>query len=805
MKPIQIKSILKSQEPRRVYDIHHNLPPGAFYDRQPNLVTDAALISNCGRHAGGVVLTDSPLEKENMPLIIGGKDTKRSLQTPWTEGVNYRMLEHFGFLKFDFLALGTLRIFEKTVEKVLKKTTGRKHIRFEEIKKWFGDNLSPDRNPMTDINVYKNVFWDGNYMSIFQFVKPNTQSFMRRMKPTCIRDIAIATSIHRPGPLSLKVDEKFLQNRENHDNLKYEHPLLREVLENTENLLIFQEQLQLIYHKLCGIPLDETDGVRKAFTKKEINNKEKAAAERDKLKGEFMRLSKENAGVDEKMSSKFFDNMSALVAYSFNKCLHQDSLVETKEGMKKIKDVVPEVDFVNSQNGFVKVVNKYQNGRKNLVKIKTKSGKELICTLDHKIQTPEGMKTVQEIINLKLPIVIKDTHNTNTDIVVTNIFYQVEDIISTEIFGEDETYDLEVDHPDHTFYANGISVSNSHAVSYSIATYQCAHFLTYHPDEWVTSCLDYNATEKGKVVGQDDPKATSMREAQKLGYKFAKPDINWSGQGYDMHPTEPKVIVPGFTSIKGIGMSALQEIYANRPYKTLEDLLITPNGQWRHSKFNKKALGSLIQLEGFDSLGFVGPNKQVENYKQLYNIILGNYDNLKRISGLKKNNDIRPVLQQLVLEQKGVPDWTREEKIGFWLALAGSVNMDLVLDERYVKVINQYGLVSIDAVPEPEPNMVVKDMVWFIVKSVAAKTSKAGKPYLEMKVNGEKFVDITLRLWNVANAEAIVKHGAIKKNSLMCGEVKRDNFGFSTFYKNIASLLEASNHADRDDSDIPIG
>jgi DNA polymerase III alpha subunit len=272
-----------------------------------------------------------------------------------------------------------------------------------------------------------------------------------------------------------------------------------------------------------------------------------------------------------------------------------------------------------------------------------------------------------------------------------------------------------------------------------------------------------------------------------------------------MHPTEPKVIVPGFTSIKGIGMAALQEIYANRPYKTLEDLLITPNGQWRHSKFNKKALGSLIELEGFDSLGFVGPNKQVENYKQLYNIILGNYDNLKRISGLKKNNDIRPVLQQLILEQKGVPDWTREEKIGFWLALAGSVNMDLVLDERYVKVINQYGLVSIDAVPEPEPNMVVKDMVWFIVKSVAAKTSKAGKPYLEMKVNGEKFVDITLRLWNVANAEAIVKHGAIKKNSLMCGEVKRDNFGFSTFYKSIASLLEASNHADRDDSDIPIG
>jgi DNA polymerase-3 subunit alpha len=392
-----------------VFDIHHNIPTGAFIDEQPNIVSKAGLISNCGRHAGGVVLTDSPIEKQNMPLIIGGKNDKRSLQTPWTEGVNFRMLEHFGFLKFDFLALGTLRIFENTVRKILKKQTGRpeSEIPFEEVQKWFYDHLSPDNNPMDDLKVYQNVFWNGNFISIFQFVRPNTQEFMKRMKPKSIKDIAIATSIHRPGPLGLKVDKEFLENRANPELIKYEHPFLKEVLEPTSGLLIFQEQLQLIYHHLCGIPLEETDSVRKAFTKKEINNKEKAAKEREKLKAEFIEKTKNFAGLEEQKSSKFFDKMEKLVAYSFNQCLHGDSLVETQNGLKKIKDVVPNEDFVNSVNGFVKVKNKFKNGTKNLFKIKTKSGKELICTLDHKLQTPNGMKSVREILEQKLKIIVK--------------------------------------------------------------------------------------------------------------------------------------------------------------------------------------------------------------------------------------------------------------------------------------------------------------------------------------------------------------------------------------------------------------
>jgi len=413
----KIISIKKLDGKHKVYDLHHNVSPSVFIDNQPNLLTEAGLISNCGRHAGGVVLTDSPLEKENMPLIIGGKNEKRSLQTPWTEGVNFRMLEHFGFLKFDFLALGTLRMFENTVRKILIKYHGIKEPSFEQINEWFQKHLSPDNNNFDDIEVYKHVFWNGNFFSIFQFVKPNTQEFMRKMKPVSIRDIAIATSIHRPGPLGLKVDKLFLNNRANPDKIQYEHPLLEDVLKPTSGLLIFQEQLQLIYAKLCGMPLDETDSVRKAFTKKETSNKEKAAKEREKLKQEFVDKTKKFANIDSAKSAAFFDKMEALVAYSFNASLKSDTKIPiyNKNGIYKTTKTIEKIqsnEFVKSrdektkQTIFVKVKKLHNHGKIPVFKFLLDNGVEVICSMDHKFRVKDGrMLPIKQIIKENLEIV----------------------------------------------------------------------------------------------------------------------------------------------------------------------------------------------------------------------------------------------------------------------------------------------------------------------------------------------------------------------------------------------------------------
>lgn len=182
------------------------------------------------RHAGGVIITEN--SREGMPLIKAGGE----LQTPWPEGVNFRHLEEFGLLKFDILGLGTLRMFENCVRRILQKQ-GVKHPTFKQIKQWFWDNLHPDNNPLTDPKVYENVFWNGNYTGIFQFINDKTQNFMRQMKPKSITDIAVATSIFRPGPLSLKVDQRFLNNRANPESVVYKHPLQAEIFKETSGCL----------------------------------------------------------------------------------------------------------------------------------------------------------------------------------------------------------------------------------------------------------------------------------------------------------------------------------------------------------------------------------------------------------------------------------------------------------------------------------------------------------------------------------------------------------------------------------------
>jgi DNA polymerase III alpha subunit len=65
-----------------------------------------------------------------------------------------------------------------------------------------------------------------------------------------------------------------------------------------------------------------------------------------------------------------------------------------------------------------------------------------------------------------------------------------------ELEGEGNTYDLEIDHSSHTFFANDISVSNSHSVAYSILSFQCAHLMNYYPIQWCAAFLNREPEDK---------------------------------------------------------------------------------------------------------------------------------------------------------------------------------------------------------------------------------------------------------------------------------------------------------------------
>jgi len=579
------------------------------------------------RHAGGVIITEN--SREGMPLIKAGGE----LQTPWPEGVNFRHLEEFGLLKFDILGLGTLRMFEQCVKRILQKN-GVKNPSFKQIKQWFWDNLHPDNNPMDDQKVFENVFWNGNYTGIFQFINDKTQNFMRQMKPKSVTDIAVATSIFRPGPLSLKVDQRFLNNRANPESVLYKHPLLKEVFAETSGLLVFQEQLQMIYHKLAGVPLEDTDGIRKAFTKKEINNKEKAQAERNKLRQSFIEACGKANNIDPEDCGDIFDEMEKLVAYSFNK---------------------------------------------------------------------------------------------------------------------------------------------SHAVCYAITTWQCAWFLTYYPDEWIATYIDYCAISKGKVTGKEDPKAIAIKEAKALGYELTKPDINVSEYEFAVHPTKAKTLVPSFSSLAHVGKTAVSEIKQFRPYTSVKDLLINPDGSWRHSKFNKSALTTLIKLEALGSMDIVGEGKTFKNYKQAYMVLVEKNDLFKRITSRKKNNDITADLEAAIAEVQSVEDWTKAEKLEFTKELAGSVDFDLLLPKDAREKLDELGFESID-------NWSEKGNYWAIVASAGLAKTKTGKTYLKLRLFAEANKEVTCFIWGWKGDVNLVQ------NDVIVGLFDKSDFGFSAYQNKIYKI-----------------
>ncbi|HBQ60475.1 MAG TPA: hypothetical protein DD671_12850, partial [Balneolaceae bacterium] len=209
-----------------------------------------------GRHAGGVIVSENIAER--MPLIMA----KGELQTPWVEGASYKHLEHFGWVKFDLLGLETLRIMERTIELILKRKKGYTDVTFGQIKYWFDHNMGNDVIDWDDQEVYK-VYEEGRWAGIFQCTNNGAQRLFQRAKPKSILDIAALTSIYRPGPLAMSIDKKYVKAKNNPEDIKYDHPILEEILSETYGMLVFQEQTMAIVNRLGQIPLDECNSIRK--------------------------------------------------------------------------------------------------------------------------------------------------------------------------------------------------------------------------------------------------------------------------------------------------------------------------------------------------------------------------------------------------------------------------------------------------------------------------------------------------------------------------------------------------------------
>ena len=287
----------------------------SFLGKYPDVATHVdslyGQVRSCSRHAGGVVIAEE-LDL-HMPLI----SSKNVRQTPWSEGQNVRHLEPMGFIKYDILGLSTLRMIEDAIRHVLKRNHGISEPTFRQVKEYYDKHLHPDVLDLNDQGVYKSIFHDGEWAGTFQFTETGAQRLSQQVRPTKIIDIAATTSTYRPGPLAAGVDQELVQARKAPGLVKYVNAVHREVTEETNGFLIFQEQISELAHKLGkDLTLDEGNMLRKVLTKKGTGKEDKV---KKALYKKFMDgcLLLHNMRAEE--AQRLWDTFEYFSGYGFNK------------------------------------------------------------------------------------------------------------------------------------------------------------------------------------------------------------------------------------------------------------------------------------------------------------------------------------------------------------------------------------------------------------------------------------------------------------------------------------------------------
>lgn len=380
--------------------------------------------------------------------------------------------------------------------------------------------------------------------------------------------------------------------------------------------------------------------------------------------------------------------------------------------------------------------------------------------------------------------------------------------------GFHKAYDLEVDHPDHQFYlANGLLTSNSHAVSYAIDSYMCAWLLSYFEPEWLCAYMETQDS-------QPDKRSEAISELRSFGYEIVRVDINRATHEWTIQ--DGKKFMPAFSTVKGMGDAAVDEILEMRKslpdgeYKTIEQLLWNPDGSWRHSKFNKRALENLIKICAFDSMGIVGPGKQFESYRHLWKVIVHAHPGpcldkrnveiedpdecvIKGVGGtaeLKHRKKGAAELEKRIKELR-CPEWSVNQRIKQAKELVGSGDLNMIIKPLTQRYFDSKGLKSIDEFEEPGVGY------WFILDHIEMKLTKNNKSYALLTVMGLSGKKHRVYCWgfnvrHTRQCDAIHVNKLDAKRICLCHErqappnevykakLDKSQFGFST---NFGSLF----------------
>jgi len=254
-------------------------------------------VRNTGKHAGGVVIGPKPLD-HFCPLLCEPDGSSVVTQLDKND------VETAGLVKFDFLGLRTLTIIDWALQ-------------FINEGKQKGDEgfIEIERIPLDDERTF-DLIKTGKTTGVFQLESSGMQNLIVRLRPDCFEDIIALVALFRPGPLESGMVDNFIARKHGKEKVsypdaQYQHDSLKEILEPTYGVILYQEQVMQIAQVLAGYTLGGADMLRRAMGKKKP---EEMAKQRSIFKEGAI-----NNHVDGDLAMKIFDLVEKFAGYGFNK------------------------------------------------------------------------------------------------------------------------------------------------------------------------------------------------------------------------------------------------------------------------------------------------------------------------------------------------------------------------------------------------------------------------------------------------------------------------------------------------------
>ena len=248
---------------------------------------------NAGKHAGGVVIAPTTIT-DFSPLYCDDEG-----KNPVTQ-FDKNDVETAGLVKFDFLGLRTLTIIQWAIDMIKE-----------------GKNIDVDiaAIPLEDKRSFKTL-QNAETTAVFQLESRGMKELIKRLKPDCFEDIIALVALFRPGPLQSGMVDNFIDRKHGREEIsypdaEYQHECLKEILEPTYGIILYQEQVMQIAQEMAGYSLGGADLLRRAMGKKKPE-------EMAKQRGAFAEGSKNN-NIDPDLAMKIFDLVEKFAGYGFNK------------------------------------------------------------------------------------------------------------------------------------------------------------------------------------------------------------------------------------------------------------------------------------------------------------------------------------------------------------------------------------------------------------------------------------------------------------------------------------------------------